>query len=169
MKLSSLEEVFRTLGISDVRYLVVGGVAVVAHGYLRFTQDLDLVISLEPENIRRAMAALETLGYRPKVPVKASDFADPAKRESWIRDKHMLVFQLVSDQHPTVAIDVFAQEPFPFDAEWEQAGIHPLAPDTNARVVTLPTLLALKRAADRPNDRIDIQMLTRQHDQFRAP
>ncbi|BET69678.1 hypothetical protein ASA1KI_45960 [Opitutales bacterium ASA1] len=163
MKLSSLEAIFRALNDAGSRYLVVGGLAVIAHGYLRFTQDLDLVVSLDDANIRNALRALETLGYRPKVPVRMSEFADPATRESWIREKQMLVFQLVSDLHPTVAIDLFVEEPFPFDVEWHKAATQPLAPGASARVVSLPTLLALKRAADRPNDRIDIDMLSRQH------
>lgn len=163
MKLSSLEAVFRALNDVQARYLVVGGLAVIAHGYLRFTQDLDLVISLDDANIRRALRALETLGYRPKVPVPISQFADETTRESWIRDKHMLVFQLVSDQHPTVAIDVFVKEPFPFDEEWQSASEHSVSPSASARVVSLPTLLALKRTADRPHDRIDIEMLSRQN------
>jgi len=169
MKLSSLEAVFQALNQAEARYLVVGGLAVIAHGYLRFTQDLDLVVSLESENVQRALGALKSLGYQPKVPVPIMDFADPAKRDSWVRDKHMLVFQLVSDEHPSVAIDVFVNEPFPFDAEWSRATVQPLAGGVQAHVVSLPALLALKQAADRPNDRIDIAMLRRQHGLPEAP
>ena len=162
MKLASLEAVFRALNAADVRYLIVGGLAVIAHGYVRFTQDLDLVIALDSDNVRRAMDALGRLGYRPKVPVKASDFADPALRESWIREKQMLVFQLVSDLHPSVSVDVFVQEPFPFSDEWERALKHEIAPNLMVPVVSLETLLGLKRAANRPNDQQDIRILTRQ-------
>ncbi len=163
MKLASLEAVFRTLKAADVRYLVVGGLAVIAHGYVRFTQDLDLVISLDDANARAAMEALERLGYRPKVPVRATDFADCDKREAWIREKQMLVFQLLSDAHPTVGIDVFVREPFDFSEEASRAVSHELAPGVDVPVVSLATLLALKRAADRPNDRQDVKMLLRQH------
>lgn len=121
------------------------------------------MLSLDPENVRKAMESLSVLGYRLRVPVAASDFADPAKRESWIRDKNMVVFQLVSDLHPTVAIAVFVQEPFPFDAEWAHADVRAISADLSARVVSLPTLIALKRAANRPTDLNDIQMLTRQN------
>ena len=34
------------------------------------------------------------VGYKPNVPVKLSDFADPTIRERWIRDKGMMVFQM---------------------------------------------------------------------------
>ncbi|MEM6533554.1 MAG: hypothetical protein AAF654_13095 [Myxococcota bacterium] len=42
---TSIERVLETLNARDVRYLIVGGVAVVLHGHLRTTADLDLVDS----------------------------------------------------------------------------------------------------------------------------
>lgn len=64
-----LERVLGALERAGVRYLVVGGVAVVLHGYLRTTADLDLVVGLEPENVRRAVGAFRDLGFEPRVPV----------------------------------------------------------------------------------------------------
>ena len=58
MELRSVELIARNLNGEDIRYLVVGGLAVNAHGYGRFTQDLDLVIGLEPRNVERALRAL---------------------------------------------------------------------------------------------------------------
>lgn len=43
---------------AGVRYLVAGGLAVNAHGYVRFTADIDLVIALDADNIISAFAAL---------------------------------------------------------------------------------------------------------------
>jgi predicted nucleotidyltransferase len=48
MKLSTLEEVARALDQARVRFILVGGIAVVAHGYGRLTRDLDLVTSSKP-------------------------------------------------------------------------------------------------------------------------
>jgi hypothetical protein len=47
---------FAALGQAQARYLVVGGVAVVLHGHPRFTADLDLVVALDPDNVRRVFA-----------------------------------------------------------------------------------------------------------------
>ena len=69
MKLASLEAIVRSLNEGNVRYLVAGGLAVNAHGYIRFTQDVDLVIALESANIIRAFEMLAKLGYSPGVPV----------------------------------------------------------------------------------------------------
>ncbi len=70
MKLASFEAIVKVLNTSEVRYLVVGGLAVAAHGYGRVAFDIDLVLQLQPDNINRAMRALASLGYKPFVPVK---------------------------------------------------------------------------------------------------
>ncbi|MCH7891199.1 MAG: hypothetical protein IH921_06830 [Gemmatimonadetes bacterium] len=55
MKLRTLEAIFAVLNGGGVRYLVAGGVAVNAHGYQRMTQDLDLVLDLERNNVLTAL------------------------------------------------------------------------------------------------------------------
>lgn len=86
-----LESLFRELNERGGRYVVVGGLAVVLHGHLRATGDVDLVIDLARDQVDRTLDALEGAGFRPYVPVPASDFADPAKRAAWVREKGMLV------------------------------------------------------------------------------
>ena len=159
MKLDSLEAIFRALNDAGVRYLVAGGLAVNAHGYLRYTKDVDFVLHLESGNIERALSALGTLGYRPALPVAASQFADPEQRESWIRDKGMRVFQLWSDEHVETPIDIFVDEPFPFDEEYGRALTKPLYGTIEVRFVSIPTLIRMKEEADREQDRIDIEHL----------
>src|SRR5690606_21486518 len=102
--MTPFEQIFAALRAADARYVVVGGVAVNLHGYQRFTKDLDLVVELVPDNALRTLAALQSLGYKPALPVKAVDFADPEIRAAWIRDKDMMVFQMYSD-HSRVSVD----------------------------------------------------------------
>jgi len=63
-----------------VPFIVVGGIAVNAHGCGRVTFDVDLVINLEPEQIRRAFSDLAAIGYAPSGPIAAEQFADPKRR-----------------------------------------------------------------------------------------
>ena len=91
MKLADVESILRALNDAEVRYLIVEGLAVVAHGYVRYTADVDLVLDLERDNTLRAMNALHRIGYRPLVPVDAAKFADPEMRRSWQKDKGTLV------------------------------------------------------------------------------
>lgn len=159
MKLDSVKDIVKALNRGRVRYLIVGGLAVVAHGYVRFTKDIDLVVQLVPENVRRALRALQGLGYQPAVPVAAEQFADPASRERWIREKGMTVFQLWSDLHRETPIDIFVTEPFDFDREYEGALRKTLTGRLKVRVVSLRTLIGMKEAVGRPEDKIDVEHL----------
>jgi hypothetical protein len=159
VKLSTLEAIVSALDLHGARYLIVGGLAVAAHGYGRVTFDLDLVIDLERENVRRAIDALESLGYRPVPPVAAQEFADPGHRERWVREKNMLVFSLRSEQHRETPVDILVKEPFDFDLEYDRALVGDLLPDVQARFVCLDTLIRMKEAADREKDREDVRQL----------
>jgi predicted nucleotidyltransferase len=55
--------VCEALNQAGVRYLVIGGVACVLHGYVRATTDVDILIERTPENARRALQALGGLGW----------------------------------------------------------------------------------------------------------
>jgi hypothetical protein len=159
VKLASFEAIVRALNEAGVRYLVAGGLAVNAHGYLRFTKDADFVIELIPDNIKRVFTALEPLGYTPLAPVTAEQFADRATREDWIRNKNMQVLQLWSDRHRETSIDIFVHEPFPFAEEYAKAFIKPLYGTIEVRFVSISTLITMKEAAGREQDRIDIEHL----------
>lgn len=159
MKLVVFEAVAQALGAAGVRYLVAGGIAVNVHGYIRHTLDIDLVISLDADNIQRAFSALGTLGYRPLVPINASAFADAAQRRRWREEKGMQVLNFHSDAYRDTNVDVFVHEPFDFAHEYEIALQSELSPGFVARFVSIPTLIEMKRVAGRPRDLDDIQHL----------
>ncbi|HEX9897640.1 MAG TPA: DUF6036 family nucleotidyltransferase [Candidatus Methylomirabilis sp.] len=153
-----IEGVLQALNQAAVRYLVVGGVAVVLHGYLRTTADLDLVVQLERENLRRAMAALKRLGYRPRAPVPVEAFAEAEQRESWAQEKGLTVFSLWSPEHPALELDLFVTEPFDFEEVYGRALRVPLE-TTDATVISLEDLQAMKARVGRPRDLEDLKAL----------
>jgi predicted nucleotidyltransferase len=154
-----IEAILSALNQRNVRYLVVGGVAVVLHGFLRTTRDLDLVIQLEAGNLREGLQALKDLGYQPVVPVPLEAFADAATRESWVREKNMVVFSLWHPDRAGFQVDLFAQEPFEFMEVYDRALRVPLD-TTDATVISVQDLIALKRQAGRSQDLADIEALT---------
>jgi len=157
---SIYEQLFARLAQANVRYVVVGGVAVVLHGYLRATADLDLVIDLEETNARRAMTALERAGLEPLAPVRAAEFADAATRRRWIDTKNLRVFSLRDPHEPLLTVDVFAEDPLPFEELWTRSAIVRLG-GCDVRIASIADLLVMKRAAARPQDAIDIEHLER--------
>jgi hypothetical protein len=101
--------------LAGVRYVVVGGLAVVLHGHARLTADVDIVVDLSPDEAAKAIRALESLGLRPRSPVRAAEFADAAIRRSWIEQEGMRVFSMWDPSNPLREVDLFADHPLPFE------------------------------------------------------
>jgi hypothetical protein len=148
LRLSTFAAIAQALAEEGVRYLVAGGMAVIARGYPRFTVDVDLVIALDRDNVLAAFRALGQLGYRPTVPVSAEDFADTGRRQGFIRDKGMLVLNFHSPSHKATPVDVFVVEPFDFAVEYERTRPEEIAPGVVSRFVTIATLVAMKSGAE---------------------
>lgn len=152
------ENVFRALEHHKVRYAVAGGVALVLHGVVRFTSDLDLIVDLERENLRRFVQAVGELGYRPRNPLNTEALLDPAARSQWKREKNMEVFSFLDPAQPMAMIDVFIEEKISFQKVQEELA------RINAKGITIPVvslkhLKELKRAAGRPQDLADIEAI----------
>ncbi|MBA3345918.1 MAG: hypothetical protein H0T44_11605 [Gemmatimonadales bacterium] len=153
-----LESLFRELNDRGGRYVVVGGLAVVLHGHLRATGDIDLVVDFAAGEVARTLAVLEGAGFVPYVPVPGSDFADPAKRAAWVRDKGMLVFSL----RPTSGVpmvDLFLEHPIPFEQLWARSLVVAMR-GVPVRIASIDDLITLKRQAGRPEDLTDVEALS---------
>jgi hypothetical protein len=61
--------------------MVVGGVAVVLHAYLRATADLDIFLDLEQTNLDLALDFFERQGFRPRAPIPLRSSARPRDAE----------------------------------------------------------------------------------------
>ncbi len=152
------EPIFEALNRHDVRYVVVGGVAVVLHGHPRLTADLDLAVDLSPGEADKAIDALAGLGLRPRATVDPSGFADPATRARWAAERGMRVFSMWDPAEPMRAVDLFVENPIEFEELWDRSEVVPLG-GTTARVASIPDLIHLKRLAGRPQDLLDVEAL----------
>lgn len=154
----NVREIFAALNEAEVDYVVVGGLAVILHGYLRATADLDLAIGLSPQNARRGMQSLASIGLQPRLPVAIEDFADPAKRADWRRLRNMLVFPLWDPGNPLRSVDVFIDEPIAFDVLLRDAVRKNLA-GVDVPVASIDHLIQMKQLAGRARDLEDIDKL----------
>ena len=161
MELRSVESIVSALNQAAVRYVIVGGLAVNAHGFVRMTRDVDLVIELKEDNILRGLQALFSIGYQMAMPASPAEFANADVRQRWRTERNMIVLKLWSDAHQRTPIDIFVYEPFDFAAEWSKLAQLELGEGLTAPVVSLESLLRMKREAARPQDLLDIQELTR--------
>ena len=131
-------DIFDGLERDNVRYVVVSGIAVVLHGYIRPVADLDIVVDAAPHEARRAMHVLTLAGFVPSIPLPLSALTvlrmfDPAQRE----------------------IDVFVRYCIPFDELWASSERVRVGASI-ARVASLEHLLRAKRFNGRPHDLLDI-------------
>ncbi|HLL88338.1 MAG TPA: hypothetical protein VK324_03455 [Tepidisphaeraceae bacterium] len=155
--MSLFEPVIRAFNEAGVEYVVVGGLATLLHGHFRTTADVDFAIRLDGANIVKVLDALRALGYRPRLPVDPRDFADAEVRREWVEQKGMKV---LSFYHPTSAgagVDVFAEAPG-FGGLLARSELKSLG-SVDVRVCSIDDLIAMKRAANRPIDRHDVQAL----------
>lgn len=153
-----VRQIFAALNDARVDYVVVGGLAVILHGYLRATADLDLAIGLSPDNAQRGMQSLASIGLRPRLPVALEDFADPDKRADWLNHRNMRVFPLWDPANPLRSVDVFIDEPIAFERLLDQAVSKDLG-GLVVRVASIPHLIEMKQRAARPRDLEDIDRL----------
>ncbi|HEU5397461.1 MAG TPA: hypothetical protein VFV81_09850 [Verrucomicrobiae bacterium] len=144
-----------------MKYLIVGGLAVNAHGYVRLTRDVDIVLHLEKRNVVRGLNALLKAGFRMAIPEKPEAFADRKIRNRWRREKNMFTLKLWSDEHQRTPVDIFIYEPFDFRKEFAKMNREEVCRGVFAPVVSLETLLKMEREAGRPKDLDDIRELMR--------
>jgi hypothetical protein len=150
--------ILKALADADVRYVTVGGFAVIMHGHLRTTKDLDLVVDLEPDNCKRALEALSGIGLQPRLPVQMVDFADPEIRRDWHENRNMQVFQIWDPENPIRCLDVFVREPIKFEELWAQS-IKETLDGVPIHIASIEHLIEMKKQAGRERDITDIQAL----------
>ncbi|HYM87696.1 MAG TPA: nucleotidyltransferase [Nitrospiraceae bacterium] len=156
--MSVFEPIFQILNTARVRYVVVGGLATVLHGYARLTADIDLAVDLAPQEATKIIQALVAKGFRPQVPVLPEEFANSIVREGWLREKHMRAFSLVDPTNPMRVVDLLLKPEVPFE-ELLARSQEVMLNGTKVRIASIDDLIALKRQAGRPQDIVDIEQL----------
>jgi hypothetical protein len=156
--MSLFEPVFAALNAAHARYVVVGGLATVLHGYARLTADIDMVIDLDPVEVKRTLGAMSSLGLRPRAPVDPLAFADAEIRRSWVIEKRMTVFSFWDPAVPMREVDLFVEYPIPFEQLWSRSEVVALQ-QTTVRIASIEDLITMKRIAGRPEDLQDIEAL----------
>src|SRR3989344_920417 len=69
-------QIFQALSDEEIRYLVVGGVAVNLHGYQRYTGDIDILLALDEKNLEKMTQLMHSMGYVERFPVGLEPIVD---------------------------------------------------------------------------------------------
>lgn len=153
-----LVDILRALSGAGVSFVVVGGVAVVLQGHPRMTADLDLVVDLSVDNVRKTVDVLEHLGLVPRLPVAADQFADPEVRRRWVEERNLTVFSMYDPDDPMRVVDIFADPPINFSVLHSDAAVMDVG-GTQVSVASRAHLIEMKQLAGRAQDLADIEAL----------
>ncbi|HKG46065.1 MAG TPA: GNAT family N-acetyltransferase [Pyrinomonadaceae bacterium] len=130
-------DVVEILNRENVRYVVVGSVAVVLHGTNRDVSDLDIVVDPSPVEAQRCLHALALAGFIPSIPLPLP--------------VHLLTVVRLFDQSAR-EIDVFVRNRNLFDELWSNSKLVPVGNQT-ARIAGLEQVLQTKRIYNEPRMR----------------
>jgi hypothetical protein len=149
---------FALLSAARVRFVLVGGLALLLHGLDRLTADVDLVIDLSTESAQAAVQALTGAGYRPLAPVDPIALADPEQRREWQTVHNMQVFSFWDSSNTRPTVDIMLSPEVPFEELWASASAMNIG-GHEVRVASIDHLIRMKAAAGRTQDLADIARL----------
>jgi hypothetical protein len=146
------ERIVAALNRAAVRYVIVGGLAVGAHGVVRATRDLDLVPAPDPDNMDALAGCLTSCGAARPIygPLTGENLARP------------VALTLATSHGDVQVLNRMAGVP-PFgELDSDRIDVE-IGPATVAPVCSLAHLRAMKSAARRPRDLVDLAELRELH------
>ncbi|MHA1231793.1 MAG: DUF6036 family nucleotidyltransferase [Candidatus Helarchaeota archaeon] len=141
-----------------VKYLIVGGLAVNLYGIPRVTQDIDIIISMDKDNILKINRVLKELGYIPKLPVNPDDLANKNILNHWIKNKNLKAFSYYHKVENFKTIDIIVKHPLDFENAFQNKTIKNVG-DIEIYLVSLDDLIIMKQNIKRQQDISDIKLL----------
>ena len=151
-------DLLKLLAKAEVDFVLVGGLAVALRGYSRFTVDVDVVLAMNAENLRKFIAAAKLAGLTPSIPVPMESLTQPELIEQWYRDKGMLAFSLrTADTRPLV-LDVLVKPVVPYADMRKEATLLDIG-ELKVAVASVEHLITMKTGTGRSKDQIDIEEL----------
>lgn len=143
--LPDFREFLKLLNQAQTEYLVIGGYAVGFHGYARTTKDIDIWVNDDPRNITRLVGALRQFGF------------DTPALTQWARQPR----QTLRLGYPPARIEVLTVVSGVIFNEAFSRGVPATLDGIATNILSLPDLLANKRAAGRPHDLADLDWFER--------
>jgi hypothetical protein len=145
-----LDEVWpllRALDAADARYVIVGGLAVILQGLPRLTQDVDIFVPIDAENLERIKRALHAVYNDPSIDeIRSEDLANDYATIRYGPPTGDIVVDLIARLGDAFSFDDLESEEFVIDG-------------VCIRVATPRTLYRMKKETLRLKDRIDAEAL----------
>ena len=153
-------DLFKALEKHEVRYLLVGGLAMNLHGVPRATMDVDIVLALDPANLKSFLDMAKALRLRPVAPLNMDGLLDSIQRQKWVKEKNMLAFALRPPDLNGPTVDVLIDPPMDIEAALKRT-VKRDVKGVNVSLISIADLVQLKEQSAREQDRSDIEHLHR--------
>ncbi len=143
-------EFIQALNNHEVEYLLVGGYAVILHGYTRTTGDMDIWVNLTKGNYSKLVKAFREFGM-PVFDMTEENFLDTSR------------FDVFTFGASPVSIDIMTRvKGLAFEEAFPKATLIELDKGLPVRLIGLEDLLKAKRASGRAKDFDDIRHLDKE-------
>ncbi|NIA02377.1 MAG: hypothetical protein GWP15_03260 [Nitrospirae bacterium] len=152
------KKVFKNLEEAKVKYLIVGGVAVNLYGYSRFTGDIDVLLALNPSNLKKMDELMHRLGYMERIPVNVKELGNKKKLNEFMKKKGLKAYTYISNTGIQLDIDIIVKESVDFSDFYKRKTIVKVW-EMELPVVNIDDLIRMKRKARRDKDNLDIEAL----------
>jgi predicted nucleotidyltransferase len=140
------KEFLALLDSEKIEYLLIGGYAVSLHGHVRATNDMDVWVAPDTENLQRLKSALIQYGFAPSsIPKKL--FEPPA--------------EILRIGQPPLRVEIFNKIPGIDFAPAYARRVEVIADGAKLNLIHLEDLRANKKATGRPKDLLDVEELSR--------
>lgn len=152
MDFDVIKRVLAALEVEGVRYAIFGAAALNLHGLARFTEDLDIFIDPERENIERLKQALRTVFDDPHIAeISADDLLGEYPAVQYVPPTSGFHIDILTRLGDAFAFHDLQVVRLPFD-------------DLTVSVVSPSTLYRMKRGTVRLKDRADAELLRERFD-----
>ncbi|NHI94334.1 MAG: hypothetical protein EAX96_17715 [Candidatus Lokiarchaeota archaeon] len=151
-------DIIKALFENKIKYLIVGGLAVNLYGVPRVTQDIDLIIYMERENILKLNHLLKNLGYIPRLAVNPDDLTNKEIIKEWIENKNLKAFSFYNERENYKVVDIILVHPLDFLKAFERKTIKKID-ETEIYIVSIDDLILMKEVVGRKQDFSDIELL----------
>ena len=153
-------EILEGLYKGNVRYLLADGLSVNLYGIPRVTQDIDIVIAMDKENVLKLTSLLKESGYVPRLPVSPDDLANPDKVKDWIENKNLKAFSFYHKKDNYKVIIIVFVHPLDFEMSFKNRTVKK-AKDIDIYLASIDDLIKMKEFSGRTQDLSDIEMLNK--------
>ncbi len=152
------EELFRAFEKNKVRYIIVGGIAFNLLGGYRTTLDMDILIDMKDDNIRKVVTILKKAGYHVKQPVDPIQLADKQSRDDWIQNKNLVAFNFYKSDTTFEEVDIILRSVVDYAKAAKRARRVRVGGQA-LTVISKRDLIKMKQSAGRKVDLSDIKVL----------